>query len=44
VGAAVLTWLSGRWAGWLQTAAALLIVAVGLGLTVTAWRSVVAFH
>src|SRR5207247_266219 len=26
VGAAVLTWLSGRWVGWLQTAAALLIV------------------
>ena len=44
VGAAVLTWLSGRWMGWLQMAAALLIVAVGLGLTVTAWRSVVAFH
>jgi len=43
VGAAVLTWLSGRWVGWLQTAAALLIVAVGLGLTVTAWRSVAAF-
>lgn len=44
VGAVVLTWLSGRWVGWLQIGAALLIVAVGLGLTVTAWRSVVALH
>jgi len=44
VGAVVLTWLSGRWMGWLQVGAALLIVAVGLGLTVTAWRSLVAFH
>jgi len=34
----------GRWMGWLQVGAALLIVAVGLGLTVTAWRSLVAFH
>src|SRR5438876_9006094 len=44
VGAVVLTWLSGRWMGWLRVGAALLIVAVGLGLTVTAWRSLVAFH
>ena len=44
VGAVVLTWLSGRWVGWLQVGAALLIVAVGLGLTVTAWRSLTAFH
>ena len=41
-GAVVLSWLSGRWVTWLQIAAALLIVAVGLGLTITAWRSVVA--
>jgi len=44
VGAVVLTWLSGRWVGWLQVGAALLIVAVGLGLTVTAWRSLTALH
>jgi nickel/cobalt exporter len=44
VGAVVLTWLSGRWVGWLQIGAALLIVAVGLGLTANAWRSVMAFH
>ena len=44
VGAAVLTWLSGRWVGWLQIGAALLIVAVGLGLTVNAWRSIIALH
>src|SRR5438094_107589 len=44
VGAVVLTWLSGRWMGWLQVGAALLIVAVGLGLTVTARRTVVALH
>jgi nickel/cobalt exporter len=44
VGAAVLTWLSGRWVGWLQIGAALLIVAVGLGLTVNAWRSIIALQ
>jgi nickel/cobalt exporter len=44
VGAAVLTWLSGRWVGWLQLAAAILIVTVGLALTVNAWRAVTAFH
>ena len=44
VGAAVLTWLSGRWVGWLQLATATLIVTVGLALTVNAWRAVTAFH
>jgi nickel/cobalt exporter len=44
VGEAVLTWLSGRWVNWLQIGAALLIVAVGLILTVNAWRTAVAFH
>ena len=44
VGEVVLTWLTGRWAGWLQVGAALLIVVVGLGLTVNAWRSLMAFH
>src|SRR5919198_5856053 len=32
LGAAVLTWLSGRWVGWLQLATATLIVTVGLAL------------
>jgi nickel/cobalt exporter len=44
VGEAVLAWLSGRWVSWLQIGAALLIVAVGLILTVNAWRTAVAFH
>jgi nickel/cobalt exporter len=44
VGEVVLTWLSGRWVAWLQIGAALLIVAVGLGLTANAWRSVMALH
>src|SRR5437867_2921590 len=44
VGAAVLTWLSGRWVGRLQLATAALIVTVGLALTVNAWRAVTAFH
>lgn len=44
VGEAVLTWLSGRWVSWLQVGAALLIVAVGLILTVNAWRTAAAFH
>src|SRR5438876_6208843 len=44
VGQLVLAWLSSRWIVWLQMGAALLIVCVGLGLTVTAWRSLVAFH
>jgi nickel/cobalt transporter (NicO) family protein len=38
VGQIVLAWLSGRWILWLQLATALLILAVGLGLTVNAWR------
>jgi nickel/cobalt transporter (NicO) family protein len=40
VGQMVLAWLSSRWVVWLQTAAALLIVLVGLMLTATAWRTV----
>jgi nickel/cobalt exporter len=39
VGQLVLTWLSGRWIVWLQFATALLILAVGIGLTVNAWRA-----
>jgi nickel/cobalt exporter len=41
VGAIVLMWLSGRWVGWLQVGAALLIVGVGLVLTVAAARRVI---
>ena len=44
VGAAVLSWLSGRWVGWLQLGTAALIVVVGLALTVNAWRAVAALH
>jgi nickel/cobalt exporter len=40
VGQAVLTWLTGRWVLWLQLGTALLIVAVGVILTVTAWGKV----
>jgi len=39
VGQLVLTWMSGRWVLWLQFATALLILAVGVVLTVSAWRS-----
>jgi len=39
VGQIVMTWLSGRWILWLQFATALLILAVGVGLTVNAWRA-----
>ncbi len=39
VGQLVLTWLSGRWILWLQLGTALLILAVGVGLTVNAWRA-----
>ena len=39
VGQLVLTWLSGRWILWLQLGTALLILAVGVGLTVSAWRA-----
>ena len=38
VGQLVLTWLSGRWILWLQLGTALLILAVGMGLTFNAWR------
>lgn len=44
VGALVLTWLSGRWVGWLQVAAALLIVGVGIVLTAGAARSLLALR
>ncbi len=37
-GQIVLRWLSGRWVGWLQTGAALLVVIVGIVLTIGAWR------
>ena len=39
VGQLVLTWLSGRWILWLQLATALLILAVGVWLTVSAGRT-----
>ncbi len=39
VGQLVLTWLSGRWILWLQFGTALLILAVGVGLTVNAWSA-----
>ena len=39
VGQLVMTWLSGRWILWLQLTTALLILAVGVGLTVSAWRA-----
>ena len=39
VGQIVLTWLSGRWILWLQLATALLILAVGVWLTVSAGRT-----
>jgi nickel/cobalt exporter len=39
VGQIVLTWLEGRWVAWVQSGAALLIVAVGVVLTVAAWRT-----
>ena len=42
VGQLVLTWLSGRWLLWLQFGSALVILAVGLGLTFAAWRVFVA--
>jgi nickel/cobalt exporter len=39
VGQLVLTWLSSRWILWLQFGTALLILAMGVGLTVNAWRT-----
>jgi len=42
VGQLVLTWLSGRWILWLQFGTGLLILAVGVVLTVNAWRALAA--
>jgi len=39
VGQLVLTWLESRWIAWLQVAAALLILGVGVVLTVSAFRT-----
>ena len=39
VGQIALTWLQGRWVAWVQSGAALLIVAVGIVLTVAAGRT-----
>jgi nickel/cobalt exporter len=39
VGQLVLTWLESRWIAWLQVAAALLILGVGVVLTVSAFRA-----
>jgi nickel/cobalt exporter len=39
IGQLVLTWLEARWLLWLQLGTALLILAVGLVLTGTAWRT-----
>jgi nickel/cobalt exporter len=38
VGPKILDWLSGPWAARLQVATSLLIVAVGIVLSVNAWR------
>src|SRR5215468_384306 len=43
VGQLVLTWLSGRWILWLQLGTALLILAVGVWLTSSAWRAFAPF-
>ena len=42
VGQLALAWLSGRWVLWLQFGTALLILAVGVWLTVSAWRALAA--
>ena len=42
VGQLVLTWLSGRWIVWLKVGTALVILAMGVGLTINAWRTFVA--
>jgi len=42
VGRLVLDWLSRRWVRWVQLAAAVVIVAVGLALTANAWRALAA--
>ena len=39
VGKLVLDWLSSRWVRWVQVGAAVVIVAVGVVLTVNAWRT-----
>ena len=39
VGQIVLTWLEGRWVVWAQSAAALVIISVGMVLTVVAGRT-----
>ena len=39
VGQLVLTWLEGRWVAWVQSAAALVIIGVGIVLTTLAWRT-----
>ena len=44
VGHLILTWFRGRWIGWVQLAAALLIVGVGVVLTASALRSVSALR
>jgi nickel/cobalt transporter (NicO) family protein len=44
VGQLVLTWLESRWIAWLQVAAALLILGVGLVLTVNAFRTLAALQ
>src|SRR5262249_26130971 len=41
-GRLVLDWLSRRWVRWVQLAAAVVIVAVGLALTANAWRALAA--
>src|SRR5262249_19534108 len=42
IGQLVLTWLESRWIAWLQVAAALLIIGVGVVLTVSAFRALAA--
>ena len=44
VGQAVLTWTTSRWMAWLQVAAAGVIVAVGMLMTIGAWRQVAALR
>src|SRR5262249_25101591 len=39
IGKLVLDWLSSRWVRWVQVGAAVVIVAVGVVLTVNAWRT-----
>jgi nickel/cobalt exporter len=44
VGQVILTWLSNRWMSWIQIGAALVIVGVGLVLTASALRTVIALQ